>query len=120
MEHNLWYDEDTKVIHLQFTRDYLTTDIPDIRSKMNELIGDIPYRQMCIHISKTAKVENRETREQSNQLLKEFEISHVAFIGGSAANRMIAKVMLKTGALKIQGDFFKTVDEGVNWLISKR
>ncbi|WP_321372821.1 hypothetical protein [uncultured Draconibacterium sp.] len=120
MEHNLWYDEDTKVIHLQFTRDYLTTDVEDIRKNMKELVKDKPYRQMCIQISKTAKVENRETREKSNQLLKEFEISHVAFIGGSAANRMIAKVMLKTGAIKIQGDFFKTIEEGVNWLISKR
>lgn len=120
MKHKLWYDEDTKVIHLQFTSDYLTSDIKDIRNKMKELLDGKPYRQMCIQISKTAKVENRETREQSNQLLKEFEISHVAFIGGSAANRMIAKVMLKTGALKIQGDFFKTEEEGIKWLMSKR
>ena len=120
MEHKLWYDENTKVVHLQFTRDYLTSDIKDIRNKMKELLDGKPYRQMCIQISKTAKVENRETREQSNQLLKEFEISHVAFIGGSAANRMIAKVMLKTGALKIQGDFFKTEEEGMKWLMSKR
>lgn len=120
MEHKLWYDEDTKIVHLQFTRDYLTSDIKDIRNKMKELLDGKPYRQMCIQISKTAKVENRETREQSNQLLKEFEISHVAFIGGSAANRMIAKVMLKTGALKIQGDFFKTEEEGIKWLMSKR
>ena len=120
MEHNLWYDENTKILHLQFTRDYLTSDIDFIRNKIKELLDGKPYRQMCIEISKTAKVENRETREKSNQLLKEFEISHVAFIGGSAANRMIAKVMLKTGALKIQGDFFKTVDEGIKWLISKR
>ncbi|WP_297087514.1 hypothetical protein [uncultured Draconibacterium sp.] len=120
MEHNLWYDEKTQIIHLQFTRDYLTSDVEAIRKVMNEMVAGKPYRQMVIQISKTAKVENRETREKSNQLLKDFDISHVAFIGGSAANRMIAKVMLKTGALKIQGDFFKTIDQGVEWIMSKR
>ncbi len=120
MEHKLWYDPETQIIHLEFTRDYLTTDVETIREGLKKIIDGIPRRQMCIHISQTAKVENRETREKSNELLRQFEISHVAFIGGSAANRMIAKVMLKTGALKIEGNFFKTVEEGVKWLMNKR
>lgn len=120
MEHNMWYDQEKQIIHLEFTRDYLTADVELVRNKLFELSQGKTYRQMVIQLNKTAKVENRETREKSNQLLIEADITHVAFIGGSAANRMIAKVLLKTGAIKTQGNFLKSVDEGVKWILSKR
>jgi hypothetical protein len=116
----MWYDKEKEIIHLEFTRDLLTSDMEHIRSRLYELSKEKTYRQMVIQISKTSKVENRETREKANQIFRDAEISHVAFVGGSAANRMIAKVLLKTGALKTEGDFFKSVEEGVNWLLSKR
>lgn len=120
MEHNMWYDQEKEIIHLEFKNDFNTADVAPIRDKLYELSKDKTYRQMVIQINKTAKVESRETREKANQILREADISHVAFIGGSAANRMIAKVLLKTGAIKTKGDFFKTVDEGINWILSKR
>lgn len=120
MEHNMWYDQNNQIIHLEFTKDFVTADIEPIRTKLFELSKDKPYRQMVVEISKTSKVENRETREQANQVLTEVDVTHVAFIGGSAANRMIAKVLLKTGTIKTKGNFFKTVDEGINWILSKR
>lgn len=119
MNHKLWYDPEMQVIHLKFEGDYLTSDIEHIREGLIKLVDGIPYRQMCIHIN-SSKVENRETREKSNDLLKDFNITHVSFIGGSAANRMIAKVMLKTGTLKTKGDFFKAEEEGIKWLLSNR
>jgi hypothetical protein len=48
------------------------------------------------------------------------KMTEVAFVGGSAANRMIARVLIKTGIVKIKGDFFKTYDEAIEWLKSKR
>lgn len=119
MDHKIWYDQEDEIIHLEFTRDYLTSDVPVMHEKLMELREGKRYKQMVIQISNTS-VENRETRELANQSLRDAQITDVAFIGGSAANRMIAKVLLKTGNLKTNGNFFKTVDEGVKWLKSKR
>lgn len=120
MEHKIWYDDQDEIVHLEFTSDYLESDVEPVRQKILELSEGKRYKQMVIQISKTAKVENRQTRERSNQALKDAAITDVAFIGGSAANRMIAKVLLKTGSLKISGDFFKTVDDGIKWIKSRR
>lgn len=120
MEHVIWYDTDNDLIRLKFQGEYLTADVPEIKEKLIEYGSGKDRRQLVVELSNTNKVESRETRELSNKAMKEAEIEHVAFIGGSAANRMIAKVLLKTGALKTQGNFFKNLDEGINWLKSKR
>jgi hypothetical protein len=44
----------------------------------------------------------------------------VAYVGASSANRMIAKVLMKLGSLKARSDFFKTNQEGLNWLKNRR
>lgn len=120
MNHKMWYDNNDELLFLEFTSDFLLEDVAPIREKIFELLEAKPYRQMVIHISKTAKVENRETREQSNKALQDAEVSDAAFVGGSAANRMIAKVLLKTGAIKTQGDFFKNTDDAIKWLKNRR
>lgn len=120
MDHKLWYDAGDDLLYLEFTRDYLLKDVDPIINKCIELLEGKPYRQMMIFISKTAKVENRETREKTSEAFYVAEISDVAFIGGSAANRMIAKVMLKTGAVKTKGNFFKHKEDAIKWLKSKR
>ncbi|MDX8340816.1 hypothetical protein SLH46_16585 [Draconibacterium sp. IB214405] len=120
MDHEMWYDQEKQIIHLKFTRDFLTSDVEGIRKGLSEVGDSIPYRQLIIHSNLSYKIENRETREKSSELLRDFKISHVAFVGVSAANRMIAKVMLKTGVIKIEGDFFKTLEEAENWIINKR
>lgn len=120
MNHKIWYDADDELLFLEFTSDYLLTDVAPIEQKINELLEGKPFRQMVIFMHKTAKVENRETREQTNKSLQKSNVSNVAFVGGSAANRMIAKVLIKTGAIKTQGDFFKTKEEAITWLKNKR
>jgi len=120
MEHQVWYDQEKQIIHLKFTRDFLTSDVETIRKGFATIGDSIPYRQLIIHSTLTSKIENRETREKATEFLRDSQISHVAFVGVSAANRMIAKVMLKTGVVKIQGDFFKTVEEAEEWIINKR
>ena len=120
MDHKLWYNEDDDLLYLEFTRDYLLADVEPIKEKSLELLKGKPYRQMMIFISKTAKVENRKTREKTNEAFNTAKITDVAFVGGGAANRMIAKVMLKTGTVKTKGDFFKKEEDAVKWLKSKR
>lgn len=120
MEHKMWYDQEQEIIHLKFINTFFTADVQSIRDKLYEISTEKSYRQMVIQLNELSKIENRETREKANQLLGSAEISHVAFIGGSAANRMVAKVLLKTGTIKSKGKFFKTIDEGVKWILSKR
>jgi hypothetical protein len=107
MEHNLWYDSSNEMARLEFNGDFLLSDVALMKEKLGKLLEGKPFKQIVIQMSDTGKVENRETREQANQALKEAGINGIAFVGGSAANRMIAKVLVKTGTINIQGDFFK-------------
>lgn len=120
MKHELWYDEENEIIHLTFKSDLLTSHISEIKGKLLELAEGKTHRQAIFHLSGVYKVENRETREQANLALKEANITDLAIVGGNAANRMIAKVLLKTGALKTKGDFFRTEEDAIKWIKSKR
>lgn len=120
MKHKIWYDDTNQVLHLEFTGDYLREDVESVRERMIQELEGKPHRQLIVYLHKANKVEDRETRQMSNQALIEAEVSDVAFVGASAANRMIAKVLLKTGAIKTKGDFFKDKEKGMNWLKSRR
>jgi len=120
MVHKIWYDQADEILYLEFTNNFLRSDVDPILEKVKELLHEKTRRQMIIKMSSTYKVENRETREESNKGLHKLKIQQIAFVGGSAANRMIAKVLIKTGMMKISGDFFKNNDDAINWLKSKR
>lgn len=120
MKHKLWYDDKDNILYLEFLSDYLFSDVEPILSTINSMLEGKPYRQIIIKMSDTHKVENRATREASNKGMQDANVTEVAFVGGSAANRMIARVLLKTGVLKIKGDFFKNYEEAIEWLKSKR
>lgn len=120
MKHNIWYDEGLQVLFLEFTDHFRYQDVNEIFKKITEMLEGKLYRQMLVIMSDTHKVENRETREATNEALNRAKISEVAFVGGSAANRMIARVLIKTGIIKTNGDFFKEQEEAIKWLKSKR
>ncbi|OYT15250.1 MAG: hypothetical protein B7C24_14010 [Bacteroidetes bacterium 4572_77] len=120
MEHKIWYDKTNDLVFLEYTNDFLRIDVEPILQKIQELFADSQRRQLVIMMSKTHKVENRETREESNKGLNKLGVTEIAFVGGSAANRMIARVLIKTGILKINGDFFKDNQSAIEWLKSKR
>jgi hypothetical protein len=120
MKHKMWYNDEHDIVFLEFTDHFLRNDVDPIFQRVEELLKGKPYRQVLVIMSSTHNVENRETREATNQALNNTDVSHVAFVGGSSANRMIARVLIKTGIIKTNGDFFKTVDEGIKWLKSKR
>lgn len=120
MVHELFYDDENQVLVLRYNSHFQFVDVEPIFKISNQLLEGKPYRQMLIVMSETHTIENRETREATSKNLTGMNISEIAFVGGSAANRMIARVLIKTGLLKLNGEFFKDYNDAINWLKSKR
>jgi len=120
MEHELKYDEKNKIVILSFKYHFLYNDVEPLFLKVKEMLEGKEIRQLLVVMSDRHNVENRETREATSEQLSKLNISEVAFVGGNATNRMIARVLLKTGIVKLNGDFFKTDEEAIEWLKSKR
>lgn len=120
MVHEVRYDAANDVAVLEFKNHFLHADVDPIFNEVDKLLTGKPFRQLIVIMSPVHDVENRETREATTQALSRLSISDIAFVGGSAANRMIARVLIKTGILKISGDFFKEYNEAAAWLKSKR
>lgn len=120
MAHEIRYDAANEVAVLEFKNHFLHADVEPIFNEVDKTLTGKPFRQVIVLMSPNHDVENRETREATAQALSKMSITDIAFVGGSAANRMIARVLIKTGILKISGDFFKEYDEAAAWLKSKR
>jgi len=120
MVHELSYDEENGIAVLIFKSHILLRDIDAIFTKLKELLDGKPNRQLLIVMNSAYNVENRETREAlTNEAIK-LDVNEVALVGLSAAVRMIARVILKTGTVKLKGEFFKDQEEAIKWLKSKR
>jgi hypothetical protein len=120
MVHELSYDEENEIAVLVFKSHILLKDIDAIFSKLKELLEGKPNRQLIIIMNAAYNVENRETREALTREAINLEVNEVALVGLSAAVRMIARVILKTGTVKLKGEFFKDQEEAIKWLKSKR
>ena len=120
MEHELKYDEQNNIVVLAFKNHFLHNDVDSLFLRVKEMLEGKQIRQMLVVMSESHNVENRETREATSEQLSKLNISEVAFVGGNATNRMIARVLLKTGIVKLKGDFFKDYEEAIKWLKSKR
>jgi len=120
MEHELKYDEQNEVVVLTSYADLKLIDIDPLSKNLKIILEGKKFRQLVSNISDVYVVENRETREALAEALSKLSLSEVAFVGGSAYNRIMAKILIKTGIVKLNGDFFKTYDEATEWLKSKR
>ena len=120
MEHELKYDEQNQVTVLSSNADLTLSDIEPLYNRLKVILEDKEYRQLISIISDVYVVDNRETREALAEALSKLNLTEVAFVGGSAYNRIMAKILIKTGIVKLNGDFFKTYDEALVWLKSKR
>lgn len=120
MKHKAWYDENNEIAYLSLVDEYVVSDVDKVLSKVRSYLEGKEIRQLIIKLDELKKVGNRATREASSVAIREATISEVAFVGGSAANRMIARVLLKTGVIKMTGEFFKKDEEAIEWLKSKR
>jgi len=120
MVHELKYDEENEILVLTFKNHFLFSDVEPIFSQVKVMLENKPYRQVIIITNNSNNIENRETREAISIELSKLSVTEVAIIGVNAATRMIAKVIFKTGIIKIKGEFFKSLDEAVIWLKSNR
>lgn len=120
MVHELKYDEDNQVGMLIFKYHFQFADVDPIFTELEKVLAGKPYRQVVVMMTDNYYIENRETREATADRLSKLKVSEVAFVGGNAASRMVARVLIKTGTIKLNGDFFKSYDEAINWLKSKR
>lgn len=120
MVHEVTYDATNEVAVLAFKNHFLLVDVEPIAQQVKEILADKPYRQLLVIMSKDHDIENRETREATAAALSKIEIADIAFIGGTAGSRMIARVLIKTGMVKLSGDFFKEYEQAIEWLKSKR
>ena len=120
MEHKTWYDEENELLRLEVIGLYSTQEAIALGKSFQDLLEGKPRRQLLVDLTGAGKMESRETRKIQNDILKEAEITDVAYVGAAAAPRMIAKVMMKLGSLNAATDFFKTGDEGMSWLKNRR
>jgi hypothetical protein len=120
MEHKIWYDEEKQVIHLQVKGDLSSDETLFLGKQCNVMLEGKPYRQMIVDLQGFKNMESRETRTVSNNMLNQVGITDVAYVGASAAARMIAKVLMKLGSLKAASDFFKGFDEANKWIEKRR
>ena len=120
MENKIWYDEEHQLLYLQCKGDFSTEDARYFGNKYIELLEGKPYRQIVVDLREGGNMENRETRTITNEMLNQAKVSQVAFIGANAANRMIAKVLLKLGSLKAESDFFKDFEDAYQWIEKRR
>jgi hypothetical protein len=120
MEHKLIYDEENDILVLRFKNDLFFKEVDIIARMISDSLKNKPYRQLIVVSGREYNIENRETREAMMDRVAKLDITNVAYIGLSAANRMIAKVMSKTGFIKLDSGYFTDMEDAVNWLKSKR
>jgi hypothetical protein len=120
MKHELFFDQENEIIVVKLNDDFLFNEVEPVFTGISSLLEGRRYRQIIINMNANYKIENRETREAISNAMTTLGDHEVAFVGFSAATRMITKVLLKTGIIKNNGEFFKTGEEAINWLKSKR
>jgi len=120
MKHKIWYDQDNEVLRQEVIGAYSSQEAKDSSLEYKNCLEDKPYRQLIVDLSQAGKMQDRQTRKITSESLEDADISAVAFVGATAATRMIAKVLMKLGSNNISTNFFKADDEAVNWLNNKR
>ncbi|MCD4772622.1 MAG: STAS/SEC14 domain-containing protein [Bacteroidales bacterium] len=120
MKHTLQYNDDKQLLIQTINGVYTTDESKQLEQQYNELLEGKPYRQIIVDLRNAGKMESRETRSIINKMLNAAHITHVALIGANSAQRMIAKVLMKLGSLKAESNFFKNMDDAINWIEKRR
>ncbi len=120
MKHTIIFDEGNQILVQTITGDFSTDETKQFGQLYNEMLEGKPYRQLIVDLSDAGKMESRETRSVTNEMLNNAKITDVAFVGATAAIRMIAKVLMKLGSLKAEATFVKDKDEAINWIQKRR
>jgi len=121
MKHTIIFDGSHQILVQSVIGDFTTEETRTLGQNYIEMLKNKPYRQLIVDLTNAGKMENRETRSVTNEMLNNALITDVAFVGATAAIRMIAKVLMKLGSLKCRGKLFvKDVDDAINWIEKRR
>jgi len=120
MKHTMTFDDDHQVVIQSIIGYYTTDEAKQFGKQYNELLEGKPYRQLIVDLREAGKMENRETRSVTNEMLNEAKITDVAYVGATSAIRMIAKVLMKLGNLEAKSTFVKDMDEATIWIENRR
>ncbi len=120
MEHKISFVDEHQLVYQQIKGEFTTEQTRYFGDKYLELLEGKPYRQLIVDLREAGKMESRDTRSVTNEMLNNAGFTHVAFVGANAATRMIAKVLMKLGSLKAEADFFKDFEGAVNWIEKRR
>lgn len=120
MKHTITFDEDNQLVLQKIIGFFKTDEAKQFGNLYNELLQGKQYRQLIVDLRDAGKMENRETRSVTNEMLNEAQITDVAFVGATAPIRMIAKVLMKLGSLKAESTFVKDIDEAISWIENRR
>nr|NQU92771.1 STAS/SEC14 domain-containing protein [Bacteroidota bacterium] len=120
MKHKIYFDEDHQILVQTITGEFTTDETRQFGRLYNELLVGKHYRQLIVDLTDAGKMESRETRSVTNEMLNQAKFTDVAFVGASAAVRMIAKVLMKLGSLKAEANFLKDKNEAITWLEKRR
>ena len=120
MKHTLHYDDQHQLVVQTIIGLFTTDEAKQMGKSYIDLVKGKPFRQIIVDLRVAGKMENRETRSIANDMLNAAQFSDVAFVGATAAQRMIAKVLMKLGSLKAEANFVKSMDDAYNWLEKRR
>ena len=120
MKHTIVFDNDHQILVQTIIGVFTTEETKQFGKLYNELFEGKPYRQLIVDLTKAGKMENRDTRSVTNEMLNNAGITDVAFVGATSAIRMIAKVLMKLGSLKAEATFVKDMNEAISWIEKRR
>lgn len=120
MKHTIFFDEEHQILIQTVIGDFSTEETKEFGKLYNHYLEGKPYRQLIVDLSDAGKMENRDTRSVTNEMLNAAQFTDVAFVGANAAVRMIAKVLMKLGSLKAESNFLKDKNEAIAWLEKRR
>ena len=120
MKHTIQFDEDHQLLVQTINGIFTTEETKQFEQLYNQLLDGKQYRQLIVDLRTAGKMENRETRSIINDMLNNAKMTDVVFVGANAAQRMIAKVLMKLGSLKAEANFVKNMEDAYNWIEKKR
>jgi hypothetical protein len=118
--HKIFYDQENKILKMNVNGNYSAQNARDTLDLFNSNLEGKPYRQLMVNLSKATKMEGTDTRKIQSKILKQVGMTEVAYVGASAATRMIAKVLMKLSSSSIGVQFFKDEDMAITWLKKQR
>jgi len=120
MDHKIYYDDDHQTLVQTINGEFTTEETRHFGRLYNQYLEGKTIRHLIVDMREAGKMENRETRSITNEMLNNAQLTSVAFVGATAPVRMVAKVLMKLGSLQAESTFVKDMNEAIAWLENRR